>query len=77
MCRSFFLIKLFTIKPATLLKRDTLHRLLKTQVLTNCFSLSLSCQRAAISKNPLFSGTALAAASLDYTVDYIILHRCG
>ena len=56
-----------------------LQRLLKSQVLTKCFSLILSWQlcRATISKNAFFSSTASAATSVDYTIDYIIRHHFG
>ena len=56
-----------------------LQRLLKSQVVTKCFSLIRSWQlcRATISKNTIFSCTASAATTADYNVDYIIWHHCG
>ena len=56
-----------------------LQRILKSQVVTKCFSLILSWQlcRATISKNTIFSSTVSSATSVDYTVDYIIQHNCG
>ena len=57
-----------------------LQSLLKSQVVTKCFSLIVCWQlcRATISKNTFFSSTASAATSVDYTVDYyIIQHHCG
>ena len=53
-----------------------LQRLLKSQVVINGFSLTISWQlcRAAISKNTIFSSTASVAAFVDYTVDYIRHH---
>ena len=56
-----------------------LQRLLKSQVFTNGVSLSLSWQlcRAAILKNAIFSSAASVAASVKYTVDYIMQHHYG
>ena len=56
-----------------------LQRLLKSQVVTKCFSLILSWQlcRATISKYTIISSTVSVATSLDYTIDYIIQHQCG
>ena len=70
-----FFFHIVTSWRATLL----LQRLLKSQVVTKCFSLILSWQlcRATISKNTIFSSAASAPTSVDYTVDYIIQHHCG
>ena len=56
-----------------------LQRLLKSQAVTKGFGPSSNRQlgRAAISKSTIFSSTASAAATVDYTVDYIMQHHCG
>ena len=57
----------------------SLERLLKSLVVSNGFGLDLSWQlyKAATSKNTIFFSTASVAASVDYTVDYIIQYHCG
>ena len=65
-----FLFRITTSWRVTFL----LQRLLKSQVVTKCFSLILSWQlcRATILKNTIFSSTASAATSVDYNI--ICLH---
>ena len=57
----------------------SLERLLKSLVVTNGFGLGPSWQlyKAATSESTIFFSTASVAASVDYTVDYIIQHHCG
>ena len=73
--QTIFFFHIVTRWRATLL----LQRLLKSQVVTKCFSLILSWQlwRATISKNTIFPSAVSEATSVDYTVDYIIQHNCG